>query len=225
MTSDANRENHTLLPPSDLWRQLLIYPSIGTSRRGVFLSKGASSGIVWIELNTRKVWGFVIKGGNFLISFSELEHIAQLLESCHPKEFDEILQRIGLLTGRTTAKAPSATERKTLSRSLVDSWLATRWRKVPDEVQAICRQEVVPHIEADLLTGLKQFHAGLDQEALAVSGCILLEDAADIIRYDYFIHANPNVQRNRRQAARVFPWLADMFSQISEQHEIYLNRE
>ncbi len=216
-----------LLASGDWWRQTLIYPIAGTTQTGVLFRQDTGGCTLWFELNTRIVWGLSINGGSSLITFHELELIAKLLESCSAREFAETLKRISALTGRTMVEAPSAGKLAKLSRSITGSCASAYENMEP----GMCNSQIKSQkptksaSETDTLSGVKQFHAGLDREALSATGRCLLEDVSDIICYNYFFHPIPSIQHNRRQAAVYFPWMVETFNDISKVSKYDLSRQ
>lgn len=221
---EAAPDMHVLLVASDIWRQVLVYPSAGTCDDGIRIYPEVGAAL-WIELYTGKVWGFVLRDNSTLLTYRELEHIAPLLEAGHPAEYQEVCARIALLTGRIAPSAPKATTHETLCEDLASFWLVAQQDDAPPEVWAATASKILPHLETALGEGLRRFHAALDPEALACAGHALLKNDEGIRHYDYFIHANPNVQRNRRQAVRVYPWAVEMVIPISDDYGIYRLRQ
>lgn len=211
---------HILLAESDIWRQVLVYPSAGMGGDGIRLYPEVGAAL-WVELHSGKVWGLVLSDYSTLLAFRELEHIVPLLEAGHPWEYHEICARIAFLTGRIAPSVPAAATHATLCGDLAASWLAAQRDEVPPEIRAATATEILPHVETALGEGLRSFHAALDPEALACIGRALLQNDEDIRRYNYFIHANPGVQRNRRQAARVYPWVAEIVSSPSDDFRVH----
>lgn len=63
------------------------------------------------------------------------------------------------------------------------------------------RERIADQLQACLAQGITKFESNLDREVLELVGPAALTSAA----YNYLVADDPVVQRNRRQAARVFP--------------------
>lgn len=224
LNAHSEPDMHVLFAECDSWRQVLVYPSAGTCSDGIRLYPEMGAAL-WIELHTGKVWGFVLRDNSALLAYRELKHIVPLLETGHPSEYQEVCARIAFLTGRNAPSVPDAATHTTLCTDLTASWLATQLDDAPPEAWATIATEILPHVETALGEGLCRFHAALDPEALACAGSALLKNDEDIRHYDYFIHANPDVQRNRRQAARVYPWAAEIVSMPSDDYRVQRLRQ
>ncbi len=222
--SDAAPALHVLLAGGDKWRQVLVYPSPGTSADGVLLYPQLDTAL-WIELHNGKVWGFALCDYSTLLTYAELEHMAPLLEACQPNEYHEVCRRIGLLTGRYPPASPTQRTHEAICATLTASWLAAQMDTAPLQAWVGAATDILPHVTRALGVGLHSFHAALDAEALALAGCTLLADSDDVRRYAYFFHAAPAIQRNRRQVARVYPWEVEMAGMVDDDHGRYRLRQ
>jgi PcfJ-like protein len=212
-TSDGN---YSLLPSQEWWRQVLIFPTIDIREDGVSLNKCVSNYMLWIELESRRVWGFTIWTFTPFISFRVLERIAQRLEYAQPNELKSILPHLAILAGWRKAE-PS--ELVGINMIAEDQARAEIRSKRENALSVTVAEENIrlaaqPY-KASFVRGMLRFNDTLDRDVMALIGNEPILSLDDAVAYNYLIHPVVKKECYRRQAIQTFPLLRAAFSRVT----------
>ena len=219
MLTGQSTAGYALVSPRDGWRQSLIFPTVSVLGNGVSLDRRVSSYGLWIELESRRVWGLTLWSSTPFISFRELESIARRLESVHPKELDSTLVSLAKYVGWRRAGCAEASDINLIAEELARAEiLATVQSRMSVQfAEENVRRVAAPHA-AEFTEGLLKFNDALDPEVRALFGNEPLLSHEAATPYNYLMHPAAKIQCYRRQAMQTFPLLRDHFTRPTTDH-------
>lgn len=202
---------YALIRNSEHWRQILVFPAV-VGDKGITLKQTTSAFMLWIELNSGKLFSFCFRTSSSFLSLADLETLARRVEAAPFEELDSTVPTFARLFRWYMVERPSASSVVTIAEDLVTAQLEPalqggRYRLDRAGVRRLAQGYVDIFHE-----GLRDFQEGLDQEALHVCRKPILENVSDVVAYNYLIHPIERIRRYRRQAVRTFPLLKKVMS-------------
>jgi hypothetical protein len=212
---------HILLPATDHWKQALVMPAVGELDDGILLDRRISSGMLWLELPTGKIWGLTFKTHNSFISTPGIRRLADRLATVQPGQLTELPLQLSKLMGWFACSFYSDDDISEIAEEIVREDI--RLSKPHNEeyllIEASLRRLSLPYIES-FFDGIRRFSASLDQNALVLSPQSVATGLPDIESYNYQFHPITKINTYRRQAMQAIPLLAKELSSHTTDHRI-----
>lgn len=211
----------TLLTAGNGWQQVLILPTVTQRDDGILLDNNVSSRMLWLQLDSGRIWGLSYRSRSSLLSFSELEKIAQRLEAAQQREIETLPGHLAKLFGWFTCGYSTWEDLDEIAEDLVREKLraSQHWDQGYLLTDESLRKAAAPFRQR-FIDGLAAFNAALDQELLQMIGTDDHQTMVDTTRYNYLLHPIEKISTYRRQAVQTFPLLGDLFTGASTEHAV-----
>lgn len=210
-----------LLPAGSGWRQAMILPAVQLRQDNVLLDNSVSGRMLWLEMDSGKIWGISYRSKSSVLTFKDLERISIRLATVQPREIDTLPGHLAKLLGWFSCGYSSWEDLDEIARDLVREKLSddTGWDKnyrLTDESLGLAASP----FRQSFITGLASFNAALDQELLRLLGICNHDTMLDVYRYNYLIHPVCKISTYRRQALQIFPLLRDLILNPTQDHSV-----
>lgn len=210
-----------LLPGGNGWQQALILPTITQREDGILLDNNVSSRMLWLQLDSGRIWGLSYRSRSSLLSFRELGKIAQRLETAQQREIETLPDHLTKLFGWFTCGYSTWEDLDEIAEDLVREKLraSQNWDQRYLLTDESLHKAAAP-FKQRFIDGLASFNAALDQELLQMIGVGDHQTMVDTTRYNYLLHPIDRISTYRRQAVQTFPLLGDLFTGATTEHAV-----
>lgn len=223
VTADMNRQTTQaiLLPGGNGWKQALVLPSLAVREDAVLLDNSVSSRMLWLQLDSGRIWGLSFRGKSSLLGFRELEKIAQRLDSAQPRELETLPDHLTKLFGWIGCSYSAWEDLDEIAQDLVQEKLRAcqSWDQRYQLTYESRRRAAEPFRQR-FISGLAAFNAALDKDLLQLLGISDLQTMVDTTRYNYLLHPIDKIGTYRCQALQTFPLLRDIFASDAGDHAV-----